>query len=294
MPKDKWLSAVNLMIREGSVPTKKEQDRYENDPQDGLRREIIGSWAPEKHLRLLKYVDITRAVRKKFGGNASYIDLYCGPGRARIRETGEIVEGSAVIAAREAGRRHPFREIIIGDLNPTNVAACESRLSRHGFDNVRAYVGSAQNVASQVLPTLNRTGFNIAFLDPYSIEALPFQVIETLAQAQRMDLLMHVSIMDLQRNVRSLMASGKLDAFVPGWREHINPAATNSTSVMKVFEYWRSLLIGLGYKVSDNVERVRGNRNQPLYWLVAASKHELGESFWEEVSQVEPQSRLPF
>jgi len=57
------------------MPTQKDDDRYEIDPEDGLRRAIVGDWAPEKHLRLQKYVDITRAVRRKFGGNATYIDL---------------------------------------------------------------------------------------------------------------------------------------------------------------------------------------------------------------------------
>jgi hypothetical protein len=274
------------------MPTQKDQDRYEDDPQDGLRRAIVGNWAPEKHLRLQKYVDITRAVRRKFGGNATYIDLYCGPGRARLRKTGEVVEGSALVAALEAARRNPYREIIIGDLDPINVSACDGRLKRVGIANVRAYTGTALDVAAQILPTLNPTGFNLAFLDPFNIETLPFGVIQTLAQAQRMDLLIHVSIMDLQRNVRSMMASGKLDAFAPGWEKKVNRAATNPALVMGVFEYWRSLLAQLGYLVSANIERVTGDRNQPLYWLVLASKHDLADKLWGEVSQVEPQGRL--
>ena len=275
------------------MPTQKDDDRYEIDPEDGLRRAIVGDWAPEKHLRLQKYVDITRAVRRKFGGNATYIDLYCGPGRARLRKTGEVEEGSALVAATEAIlRRNPYREVIIGDLDPINVEACEARLKRLRVGNVRAYAGTAEDVAAQILPTLHPTGFNLAFLDPFNLESLPFQVIQTLAQAKSMDLLIHVSIMDLQRNVRALMASGKLNSFAPGWDKKINSAATNPKLVMAVFEYWRSLLSQLGYLVSDNIERVTGNRNQPLYWLVLASKHDLADKLWGEVSQVEPQGRL--
>lgn len=274
------------------MPTQKDQDRYEVDPHDGLRRAIVGSWAPEKHQRLRKYVDITRAVRRKFGGNATYIDLYCGPGRARLRESAEVVDGSAIVAATAAARKSPYREVIIGDLVPLNVEACEARLDRMGTTNVRAYIGTALEVAAKVVPTLNPTGFNLAFLDPFNIEALPFGVIQTLAQAQRMDLLIHVSIMDLQRNVRSMMTSGKLNAFAPEWEKTVNRSATNSTVVMQVFEHWRNLLAGLGYLVSANIERVRGNRNQPLYWLVLAAKHDLADKLWGEVSQVEPQRRL--
>ena len=277
------------------MPTQKDDDRYEIDPEDGLRRAIVGDWAPEKHMRLKKYVDITRAVRRKFGGNATYIDLYCGPGRARLRKTGEVVEGSALVAATEAiRRRNPYREVIIGDLDPVNVEACEARLNRLRVENVRAYTGTAEDVAAKILPTLRPTGFNLAFLDPFNLESLPFQVIQTLAQAKSMDLLIHVSIMDLQRNVRALMSSGMLNSFAPGWEEKINSAATNPKLVMAVFEYWRSLLSQLGYRVSDNIERVTGNRNQPLYWLVLASKHDLADKLWGEVSQVEPQGRLVF
>jgi three-Cys-motif partner protein len=274
------------------VSTLKDQDRYEPDPEDGLRRAIVGDWAPEKHLRLRKYIDITRAVRRKFGGNAAYIDLYCGPGRARLRQSGDVADGSAVLAALETANRVPFREIIIGDLDPINVDACEARLKRLASAPVRSYRGTAEDVAIALLPTLNPTGFNLAFLDPFNIEALPFSVIQTLAQAQRMDLLIHVSIMDLLRNVRAMMASGKLDRFAPGWEKHVKSAATNSSLMMMVFAYWRRLLTGLGYKVSSNIERVTGSRNQPLYWLVLASKHDLADKLWAEVSQVEPQRRL--
>jgi three-Cys-motif partner protein len=281
-----------LARKDPKVPTQKEQDRYEDDPVDGLRRAIVGDWAPEKHLRLQKYVDITRAVRRKFGGNATYIDLYCGPGRARLRNTGEVIDGSAILAATEAVKRVPYREIIVGDLDPVNVAACSIRLNRLGFKNIRAYTGTSAQVAAEILPTLNPTGFNLAFLDPFNIEALPFLVIQTLAKAQRMDLLIHVSIMDLQCNVRSMMASGKLDSFAPGWGTALKRVGTNRALVMAVFEYWLSLLTTLGYEVSTNIERVTGNRNQPLYWLVLASKHSLGDKLWGEVCEVEPQRRL--
>lgn len=276
------------------MPRLKDEERYETDPHDGMRRAIVGDWAPEKHVRLRKYVDITRAVRRKFEGNATYIDLYCGPGRARLRQTREIVEGSALVAALEAQRQIPYREVIIGDLDGTNVDACEKRLRQAKIDNVRPYVGTAADVAAQILPTLSPTGLKLAFLDPFNIESLPFSVIETLAKAKRMDMLIHVSIMDLQRNVRAMMTSGKLDSFAPGWQKAINPAATNATTVMSIFAYWRSLLTVLDYRVSDNIERVTGNHSQPLYWLVYVSKHPLGDKLWGEVSHVESQRRLAF
>jgi hypothetical protein len=124
--------------KDSRVPTQRDQDRYEDCPQNGLRRAIVRIGRQKRHLGLRNYVDITQAVRWKFGGNASYIDLYSGPVRARLRQTGEVVERSALAAASEAVRRTPFREIIIGDLDSTNVAAREARLNGEGATNVRA------------------------------------------------------------------------------------------------------------------------------------------------------------
>src|SRR5687767_4842370 len=84
------------------------------DPEDGLPLACVGGWAEQKHARIRKYVDISRAVRRMFlegKGGATYIDLFCGPGRARVRETTRIIDGSALVAAKEAiESRTPFSE----------------------------------------------------------------------------------------------------------------------------------------------------------------------------------------
>lgn len=274
------------------MPTKKPEDRYEVDPADNLRREIVGSWSSEKHLRLRQYVDISRAARRKFCGNSSYIDVYCGPGRARIRGTQEVVDGSAVLAATEAMKHEAFGTIHIADLDEINVHACAARLAVRGVSGVSDYVGKAEDTAKQIVGRLSKSGLHLAFLDPYSIEAMPFQVIETLAALPRMDLVIHVSIMDLQRNVRNLIKSGRLSRFAPGWERQVSPNIRNDALLLEVFRYWRGLLSSLDYRVSDNIERVSGDKNQPLYWLVLASRNELGDRFWGEVSNVHPQMRM--
>jgi three-Cys-motif partner protein len=274
------------------VPTKRTSERYEIDPSDGLRREVVGQWVREKHLRLRRYVDITRATRRKFGGNSTFIDLYCGPGRCWIKDTGEAIEGSAVLAATEARERDAFGKIHIGDLDQENLSACTSRLHSLGITNVTTYLGPAAMTAAEVIRTLSPTGLHLAFLDPYSIDALPFSVISTLAQLKRMDLIIHVSLMDLQRNLREKMRSGRLDAFAPGWKNAVDQAQRGDLTLLAVFAHWRKLLVQMGYQVSDNIERVSGSKNQPLYWLVLAGRHKLADKFWSEVSHVEPQGRL--
>src|SRR3954462_8163808 len=81
-------------------------------------------WVINKHKSLRRYVDISRGARKKFLGEgnagATYIDLFCGTGRARIRETGAWIDGSAVSAWKIAqGGRAPFSEILVADIDQT-------------------------------------------------------------------------------------------------------------------------------------------------------------------------------
>ena len=96
---------------------------------DGLPLDEVGPWAKEKHERLRKYVDITRATRRKWvygSGGATYIDLYCGTGRAIIRGTREKIDGSPLVAfksARDGGI--PFSEIHIADSSEESCRAAE-------------------------------------------------------------------------------------------------------------------------------------------------------------------------
>jgi three-Cys-motif partner protein len=274
------------------MPTKRANERYDKDPGDDLRREIVGQWAFEKHLRLRRYVDITRATRRKFKGNSTYIDLYCGPGRAVIKDTGEVIPGSAVLAATEAQRTEPFGSVHIADVDDENLSACHARLAESGISNVTKHLGAAENTAGAVVRDLSRTGLHLAFLDPYSIDAMPFSVIRTLAQVQRMDLIIHVSLMDLQRNLREKMRTGRLNMFAPDWARGVDQTQRDDLVLLAVFAHWRKLLGDLGYQVSDNIERVSGSKNQPLYWLVLAGRHKLADKFWAEVSHVDPQGRL--
>ena len=86
---------------------------------DGLPLDEVGSWAKEKHERLRKYVDISRATRRKWvqgPGGATYIDLFCGTGRAIVRDTREKIDGSPLVAYKCALQGGvPFSEIHIAD-----------------------------------------------------------------------------------------------------------------------------------------------------------------------------------
>lgn len=267
---------------------------------DGLPAEDVGAWAKEKHEYLCRYVDISRAVRSGWLGpgkaGATFIDLFCGPGRCKVRETGEWIDGGAVAAWKkslEGGA--PFTQVFIGDLDEQRREATAARLRQLGAPVVEV-AGSAAHAVQQIVPSLNPYGLHFAFLDPFNLEALDFGIIRTLSTLKRIDILVHVNQMDLQRNLvtNAVSEESAFDVFAPGWRDKVNIARGQQEVRQQVFQYWRDLVASLGVWPSTEMKLIRGSKNQPLYWLLLAAKHELAHKFWAAASNVDGQGKFDF
>jgi three-Cys-motif partner protein len=264
---------------------------------DGLPLDDVGAWAKEKHERLRKYVDITRATRRKWiqkSGCATYIDLFCGTGRAVIRGTGEKIDGSPLVAfksARDGGV--PFSKIHIADISEESCRAAENRLHAAGA-TPHVHAGEAERTAGEIVDRLNPHGLHFAFLDPYKLEPLPFSVIEMFARLKYIDMLVHVSVQDLQRNLDrySKAVGGPLDHFAPGWRTAVSLKQSKSATRAASIAYWASKMETLGFQPA-RYELVSGKaRNQRLYWLILVSRHALANEFWDKIRNVSGQGEL--
>lgn len=184
--------------------------------------------------------------------------------------------------------------MLIADADEQYLRAAETRLRTRGAP-ARAFDGPAHAVVDSVIADLHRRGLHFAFLDPYNLGSLPFSVIRKLASIQRMDLLIHVSAMGLERDLHNyirLDGPGDLDAFAPGWRDHVNTSSRKDIVRQQIFEYWRSLIKQLGTKSSDCIEVVENSKSSSLYWLVFVSRHELAHKLWQAVANVSGQGRL--
>lgn len=268
-----------------------------NDPDDGLPVTCVGEWAEDKHERVRKYVDISRAVRAKFANNAgaSFIDLFSGPGRSRIQYSENLIDGSALAAAKAASDpASRFSTIHIGDTNPAFLEAAMIRLS-HKCGHVSPYKGAAEITVGQVCQNLHAGELNVAFLDPYDLGALPFSIIESLGRQSRMDVIIHVSLHDLQRNLERYIDSenSPLDRFAPGWREHVDPRTqTKQQMRLAVLNFWKDKMTSANLAAAKGVEKVTGSRKQNLYWLVFAAGHPLANRFWDAIRDIDPQRKL--
>lgn len=263
--------------------------------QDGLPASEVGIWTLEKHERLRKYIDSSRAARRKFANRTTYVDLYCGPGRSWVRETEEFIDGSPLVAL-EAGGLHgdQFTEFLLADSNEAYLEAARRRLEERGA-RVRTFAGEAEVVVGRVIEALDPKGLHLALLDPFRLGDLPFNVIERLAQVKRMDLLIHVSAMDLKRDLHNYMRTDgpkHLDRFAPGWRDHVDTNQKPELIRVAIFEHWKGLLKQLGTSANECVEAVENSKSSELYWLVFVARHELAHRLWSDIANVGPQRRL--
>lgn len=263
---------------------------YEDDP-DGYLREVVGPWALEKHQRVCDFVASAWGARRRFieewGQQATYTELFCGPGRIKIRATPTVDDGSAVKAWKESKYvgKAPFTQVHVGDLEPRLALAAEYRLAAAGAP-VKRYEGAAIVTVHEVAKELDSNGLHLAFLDPHNLETLEFSIIERLATFKHIDIIVHFSVSDETRNWDTYIDSPRsaLDTFAPGWRTKVDVMRGRRVGRRKLFEYWCSLVSGIGLNVSKVVHEVKNQRRVPLYWLLLLSRHPLPEKLWSTTS----------
>jgi three-Cys-motif partner protein len=268
------------------------------DPADGLITDVVGPWALEKHERLRKYIDAYRGARAMFlpprgSGGAAFIDLFSGPGRSQRDDNGQFIDGSPLVAYRAAQRsRTGFSDLHFNDLDTENINALRQRIGNLGAA-ANFYSTVADVAVDRITYALDPSGLHFAFLDPYNLENLPFSIIQRLAKQPRMDMLIHVSVFDLQRNLRRYLDDGRvLDAFMPGWRGAIDPNRVDQAVRTDLLQHWLGLIRRLGTSPAEGIELVSATGGQRLYWLVFVSAHELGRKLWNDIKNVHVQGRL--
>ena len=154
--------------------------------------------------------------------------------------------------------------------------------------------GTAVVAAAQLVPRLNAAGLHFAFLDPYNLAAFDFAVVQAFSRLARIDMLVHVSKMDLQRNVWMNVAAlhTGYDTFAPGWRAAVNVHQPQKAIRREVFDHWRSLVAGVGVGPSTDMTLITGDQGQHLYWLLLAAKSDLAHRFWKVASDADRQGDM--
>lgn len=277
-------------------------------------RPARGYWVTQKLDYLARYLDMfitSMSTPKQKWYALNYIDLFAGPGKCQM-DTGEIHLGSPLIALTA---RKPFSHYFFADLESSNIAALQQRTAASPqFANCHFYTGDSNIIVRQVaveIKTMDSSCsqenrwpcLNLAFLDPEGLE-LEWATVETLAHL-RTDLIVHYSQMGLERNMPIAIEKSEetvVDRFFGcrQWREIYLEWRNRTGLHRQLMDFYKNNLKALGYveiKGGDegwNEPLMRNTKNAPLYRLLFASKHELGEKFWHTVNQrdIHGQTRL--
>jgi three-Cys-motif partner protein len=278
---------------------------------DGLPVRESGEWVKEKLFFVKRYIDIFEvAMRGKNWRRRIFIDLFSGAGKCVIRNTNEHLVGSPIIALQT---KYPFTDYYFGDLDSGNIDALRQRTTNCSVPkgNVHFMVGNANSKVIDVCNDIQRFDkqylqgifpcINLAFLDPEGLE-LEWETIAKLASMKRMDLIIHYSQNGLTRNLNKCYSTEKdtvVDRYFGdrNWRVVYQSALSKRESIgihRSLIDYYKSKLSDLGYVViNDSYEIAREplirntQKKAPLYRLIFASKHSLGNKIWNEVTNID-------
>jgi three-Cys-motif partner protein len=155
------------------------------------------------------------------------------------------------------------------------------------------HVTSAEVAAQEIVSRLNVNGLHFAFIDPYNLEGLTYATIKWLSELRHIDLLLHLSVSDLQRNLDRYSASERspLDGVAPGWRSTVDLKQSAASVRVAYVSYWQDLMKGLGFS-HRGVELVTGPQNQRLYWLVFLSRSDFANDLWDKIRHISGQGNL--
>jgi three-Cys-motif partner protein len=258
-------------------------DHYWQD-EEGLWVESVGPWAKEKLEIVTDYVQISSATRRKYT-HCGFIDVFSGPGRSRIRDTPELIDGSPVAVYRKSLTSHPFSTFHISDADSELSASAAIRLRNLGC-NPQVTDGPASAALPNIVSRLSPSGLHLALLDPHNLGTLSFDLFEALARLRHIDVIVHVSLSDLQRNADryTSMAHAQFDKFAPGWRNDIKIDMNQTSLRAAIIEFWTKKLVGLGLPRAKHCELIKGSQGQRLYWLMFLARHPLPHSFWEKIT----------
>jgi three-Cys-motif partner protein len=259
-----------------------------SDADDGFIAPVVGPWAEEKYRLVSMYAELFAKSMLGKWGERVYIDLYCGPGLVKERDSERIRDNSALRVLKNKTR---FDRYILGDISEQNIKMIREQVEQFGMaDKCDFLCGDAQETARQAVGLIQkRKTSSICFgvLDPYNTHDFKFDTVKVL-NVLKIDLLVLIaSFMDGSRNeIRYLdPESVRLEGFFsdPDWREKWK-ASRNKIFGEFIAKHFCEQVQGLGFlDSSNNIKLIRSiSKNAPLYHLAFFSKSELGLKFWKE------------
>jgi three-Cys-motif partner protein len=245
----------------------------------------VGRWIPErKHYYLSKYIDAARAAARRWGGWV-FLDPFCGPGRIRVLGESSTRDGGCVIAWKQSlASGTPFSKVLIGDKDSERVEACAARL-KSSEAPVETFSGPAIDTVSAMVERVPRGSLCLAYIDPYNLKFLDFEIMRTLAQLN-IDFVVNFFASDARRNIDEALDpdDGRFDDVSPGWRKRVPMNLNKANLALAFFADWYEQIKGLGFEFSNAMPMIQNSKNTELYKLVFFARHDLPIRLWGDVA----------
>ena len=262
----------------------------------------IGIWS-EVRLAIVKeyaaaYSKILDARRRKSirGLRWFYIDAFAGPGVHLSKATGQLVDGSPLIALKTVPA---FSEYHFIDADRSR--ADQLRTLAGPRPDVHVYSEDCNKVLLRdVFPKVKYSDYRraLCLLDPYNIN-LKWEVIETAGKMESIELFLNFMIMDINRNAlrrnRDSAIQSKIDQLTALWGDGSWEDAAFS-SAGKLFDdpekvpneqfelAWRERLIKkAGFKFVSKPMPMKTKNNSVIYYLYFAAQKPVADGIVKDI-----------
>jgi len=268
---------------------------------DGLPARCVGPWSADKLYYIENYLNIVSVAMKNKFRNRAYIDLFAGPGLCVVDEDSREIKGSPLISLSVP---HQFTQYHFVEADNRTMAALKERVARFAPQTaVKYYSGDANVLIPELVKNLpsSSQSLSVAFIDPTGLD-FRFESLRLLTQGRKVDLIyLFPEGMDIKRNLDTYLGQSRSPLDEALGTDEWRPRALARRGIQivgedqhwdevgrPIVEVFRKQLRALDYvdvKLGSEIV-VRNRRNAPLYYLVFASKHELGHKFWDDIRKI--------
>ena len=260
---------------------------------DGLLTPTVGAWAQRKYELLAYYSRLFAASMASKWQARVYIDLFAGPGRARVKPNRQVIQTSPTIAL---GTTPQFDHHVFCDMDTACISTLQTRILRDYPAASVSYVPNDSNAAVNdilsAIPAASREYkvLSFCFVDPFSLQNLRFETIRLLSRRFVDFLVLIPAYMDARRNLRVYLrpSNTTIEHFLglPHWRNRWAARAQQSMNFGAfVADQFGEQMKNLQYHYSglaDTVLVKYPRKNVALYRLAFFSRSSLGVKFWKQ------------
>jgi three-Cys-motif partner protein len=261
----------------------------------------VGSYTEDKYDLVRLYCHLfSSGMKEKWRGKRTFVDLYAGPGKCRVKGSEKVLLGSPLIALSVPEQ---FDRYVFCEENPERFASLKARLSDYAKCDIRLIEGNCNRNVKEICALIPRGNLVLCFVDPYDTGFKMETIRQISTSAHGVDFLFLLAFqMDAARGDNPKHYANpentKLDGMLghSEWRARWqNAQSSRNTDFAKFlateFSLSMELLEYLPVELHQMRQIRRVENNAPLYYLALFSKNQRAFDFWGKVLKYSTRQR---